>query len=547
MASHPAHIHREDYTPGPRAVTRRSRVAGWIFGTLAVLILAIFIASYFLDPIIRSRVENTMNEKLVGYHTSLARAHLQLLNGSLTLSGLLVKQNKHPSPPVADLPVMGFHIQWSELVLGRVVADVVLDSPHVHINLTQLRTESADPVPLSQKGWQDAVQSVYPFKINRFRIRDGEATYIDTDPNNPLYLKNISLRADNIRNIRSQHQLYPSPFHASAVVFDNGHLTIDGRGNFLDDPFPGVLTNYSVERIPLSKFETEIQRENLHVYQGMLQSNGVLEYSPKIARADVANATIDGVHLDYVHTTQSAADETKRIATVKTEAAEVNNAPGLDLTAHEVVLTHSEVKFLNEAADPHYRLTISDMNLRATNLSNHQSKGSANLQLSGKFMGSGDTTFTGVLRPENNGPNFDFDLASQNTDLTSLNDLLRAYGKFDVASGRVSVFSQVTVKDHYVNGYVKPLFTDITVYDSNKDAKKPILHQVYELAIGGAAKILKNHASQNVATRVDIAGPVNTPNLSTWQAIGQFLENAFINAIIPGYDRQVAQARHTPS
>jgi len=124
---------------------------------------------------------------------------------------------------------------------------------------------------------------------------------------------------------------------------------------------------------------------------------------------------------------------------------------------------------------------------------------------------------------------------------------LRAYGKFDVASGRVSVFSQVTVKDHYVNGYVKPLFTDITVYDSNKDAKKPILHQVYELAIGGAAKILKNHASQNVATRVDIAGPVNTPNLSTWQAIGQFLENAFINAIIPGYDRQVAQARHAPS
>jgi hypothetical protein len=529
------------------SVSRRSRVAGWIVGAFAFLILALFIASYFLDPFIRARVENTMNQKLVGYHTSLAHAHLQLLNGSLILSGLLVKQNKHPTPPVADLPEMGFHIQWSELVIGRVVADVVLDSPHVHINLTQLRAESADPVPLSQKGWQDAIQSVYPFKINRFRIRDGEATYIDDDPSRPLYLKDISLRADNIRNIRSQHQLYPSPFQATAVVFENGRLTIYGKGNFLDKPFPGVLANYSVERIPLGKFENVIERENIHVYQGTLQSKGVVEYSPKIARADVANATIDGVHLDYVHTVQSAAGETQRIDAVKTEAAKVNNAPGIELTAHEVVLTHSELKFLNEAATPHYRLTMSDTNLRATNLSNHQSKGSANLQFSGKFMGSGDTTFSGVLRPENQGPNFDFDLASQNTDLTSLNDLLRAFGKFDVASGRVSVFSQITVKDHYVNGYVKPLFTDITVYDSKKDAKKPILHQVYELAIGGAAKLLKNHSTQQVATKVDISGPVNTPNLSAWQAIGQFLENAFINAIVPGYDREVAQARHTPS
>ncbi len=546
MAGHTAHSDAA-FTLARHSVTRRSRVAGWIVAAFGVLIVAIFVASYFLDPFIRTRVENTMNEKLVGYHTSLAHAHLQLLNGSLILSGLLVKQNKHPTPPVADLPEMAFHIQWSELLIGRIVADVVLDSPHVHINLTQLRSESADPVPLSKEGWQDAIQSVYPFKINRFRVRDGEAIYIDTDPSRPLYLKDISLRADNIRNIRSRHQLYPSPFQANAVVFENGRLTIHGKGNFLDKPFPGILANYSVERIPLSKFENVIERENIHVYQGTLQSKGVVEYSPKIARADVANATIDGVHLDYVHTSQSAAGETRRLDAVKTEAAKVNNAAGIELTAHEIVLTHSELKFLNEAATPHYRLTISDTNLRATNLSNHQSEGTANLQLSGKFMGSGDTTFNGVLRPENQGPDFDFDLASQNTDLTSLNDLLRAFGKFDVASGRVSVYSQVTVKDHYVNGYIKPLFSDITVYDSRKDAKKPILHQVYELAIGGAAKLLKNHSTQRVATKVDISGPFNTPNMSAWQAIGQFLENAFINAIVPGYDREVAQARHTPS
>jgi hypothetical protein len=94
-----------------------------------------------------------------------------------------------------------------------------------------------------------------------------------------------------------------------------------------------------------------------------------------------------------------------------------------------------------------------------------------------------------------------------------------------------------------VTGYVKPLFTDIKVYDSKKDAKKPLVHKAYEMLIGGAAKVLKNRSTKQVATKINISGPVSTPNVSTWQAIGQFLVNAFVNAIVPGFDREVAQAR----
>jgi len=97
---------------------------------------------------------------LVGYHTTLNHAHLQLLDGSLTLYGLVVHQNKHPNPPVADMARMAFHIQWREIFTGHVVADVLLTHPRVHINLIQLRAEKADPVPLSQKGWQDAIQAI---------------------------------------------------------------------------------------------------------------------------------------------------------------------------------------------------------------------------------------------------------------------------------------------------------------------------------------------------------------------------------------------------
>ncbi len=518
-----------------------------MIAALAMLVVAVFVASYFLDPILRTRLEGAMNERLIGYQTRLDRAHVQLLSGTLTLSGLVVKQNAHPTPPVAVLPQTIFSIQWRELLSGHIVADLLLTHPNVHINLTQLRAEKADPVPLSKKGWQDAVEAVYPFKINLLRIENGEATYIDTDPQRPLHLSAISIRADNIRNIHHRGDIYPSPFHADSIVFERGRMTIDGKANFLAKPFPGILASYQVVQIPLSKFEPEVQRANLHVYNGILQSKGVVEYSPKIARVDVDNAAIDGIHLDYVHTSQSAAAESNRIAIVKADAAKVNNAPGVLLKAREVSLTNSELKFIDDAASPHYRFVISDANMRATNLSNHLSAGPARFEFNGKLMGSGDTTLTGVLRPDHEGPNFDFDLASSGTDLTSLNDFLRAYGKFDVASGSVAVYSQVTVKDHYVSGYVKPLFTDVKVYAEDKDKKKPILHQMKELMIGGAAKLLKNPRTQQVATKVDISGEVNSPNVSAWQAIGQFIENAFINAIVPGFDREVAAARQAHS
>lgn len=527
------------HSPPPRG----SRAANWVFGTIAAIILLIFVVSFFLDSMVRTRVMAQMNSNLVGYHTNLSRAHVQLLNGSLTLFGLIVIQDTHPKPPVADIPKMGFHIQWREIFSGRVVADLLLTHPHVHINLIQLRAEKASSIPLTEKGWQDAIQAVYPFKINLFRIRDGEFTYIDTDPERPLHLTDLSFRADNIRNIHYRDQEYPSPFHAESVVFEKGRMTIDGKGNFLEKPLPGLLAQYWVENIPLKEFEPELQRANFHVYGGTFTSKGQMEYNRQIRRYEVDEATADGVHLDYVHTSQTASAETQRMNIVKTTAAKVTNAPDTVLDVHQVSLVHSELKFIDDASNPHFKLAVTNLNLKARNLSNHLSTGPANLSLTGKLMGSGDTTMTGVLRPEKNGPDFNFDLTSVNTDLTSLNDFLRAYGKFDVASGHVSIYTQMSMKNRYMTGYVKPIFTDVKVYDPQKDKKKPILHQAYEMVLGGAAKLLKNRSTEQVATKVDISGPVNTPNISVWQAIGQFIENAFVKAIVPGYDHEVSQSR----
>ena len=92
-----------------------------------------------------------------------------------------------------------------------------------------------------------------------------------------------------------------------------------------------------------------------------------------------------------------------------------------------------------------------------------------------------------------------------------------------------------------MQGYVKPMFSNVEVYSAEKERGQPLLHKAKEAVVGLAAKVLKNRSTQQVATQVDISGRLDNPNTSTWQAFVQFLRNAFIKAILPGFDRQVGQ------
>src|SRR5258708_26820692 len=110
-----------------------------------------------------------------------------------------------------------------------------------------------------------------------------------------------------------------------------------------------------------------------------------MEYTPKIRRFNVDEAT-DGIHLDYVHTAQTATAEKQTVETVKKTAVKVVNEPDVDLKAREVNFVHSELKYLDEASNPHFALAISDMSLKATNLSNHLAQEPARVVLNGKLM-----------------------------------------------------------------------------------------------------------------------------------------------------------------
>lgn len=107
----------------------------------------------------------------------------------------------------------------------------------------------------------------------------------------------------------------------------------------------------------------------------------------------------------------------------------------------------------------------------------------------------------------------------------------------------MSVYSQIRIKNGYLRGYVKPLFKDVNVYESKQDKDKPFFKKLYERIVEGLGTLLENRKQDRVATVATISGPVGDPDSSVWQILGKVLENAFIDAILPGFEREIGLNR----
>ncbi|MGH7357996.1 MAG: AsmA family protein, partial [Candidatus Rokuibacteriota bacterium] len=464
------------------------------------------VGSFFIDEPLRRVVVRQMNRQLKGYSADIRKLSFHPIGLSLTLYDLRFLQEAHPEPPVFHAPRLDASVEWKALLRGRLVADFALTQPAVYVNLQQLRAEAADPTPVKDHGWQEAFQAIYPLKINEVRVTDGRITYVDEGPFAPLEVTRLNLTAQNIRNIRSKDRTYPSDVHLDAVVFQNGRVALDGHADFLAVPIPGIQGDVKLDAIALDYFKPVLNRGSVAIEGGTLSAAGAFEYGPTVRVADLKEAKVSGMKIEYVQTAQTAGVPEKAARKTAQAVQRANNAPDLVLRAGRVELVDSRVGFVNKRTAPAYRAFIDVARLHLENFTNHRTEGQMTATLDGRFMGSGATKATAHFRPEVDGPDFDLRLAIENTDLRTMNDMLRAHGKFDVVAGVFSFYSELAVKNAEVRGWVKPLFRDVQAYDPAQDRDKSAMRKLYEKVVTGVAKVMKNVPRKEVATEIDVSG-----------------------------------------
>jgi uncharacterized protein DUF748 len=524
-----------------RMTTRR-----WLLAVAALamlLLVASFIALFFVDEPLRRYTEAKMNASLEGYTARVGRMHFNPINFSMDVRDIVIAQNEHPDPPVASIERIYASVHWRALLAGRVVGDALIDHPAVVLNLTQARAEIADPTPVKDKGWQHALQSIYPLKINELRITRGDVTYQDQSPFKPVQIHDLEVAASNIRNVHSERGVYPSPMSLRARVFDSGSVAATGWADFLAEPYAAFMADITLDGIALDYLKPITNRYNLTVDKGTLSASGEVEIAPQFKSVKLWAATVDGIHVDYIHT-PAQAGAGKRATRETIQAADRAQDPGLEFRVDRLDIVKSNVGFVNKTTPQSYRVFISDAAATLTNLSSLPSGETAVATLHGKFMGSGPASAGFKLHPTRPGPDFDLAVQIDETDLRTMNDLLRAHGKFDVVAGHFSLYSELHARNRQIVGYVKPLFQDMEVYDAQQDRNKSIARKAYEAVVGAASKVLQNRPRDEVATRVEISGPLDNPNTSLLATIAGLVENAFFKAILPGFEAQLRRSHH---
>src|SRR6185369_4681767 len=199
-----------------------------------------YVIAFLIDEPLRRMTERQMNARMKGYTARIGRLNFHPIGFAVDLHDLVFVQDAHPDPPVLRVPQLTASVQWGALVHRRVVADFQVLAPAIYVDHTHLARELEDPTPVKEHGWQEALQAIYPLKLNELRIRNGSVTYVDTGQIRPLTLRRIEVVVNDVRNVRSAPDMYPSPVRIEATIFDEGRLQIEGQADFLRVPYAGV-------------------------------------------------------------------------------------------------------------------------------------------------------------------------------------------------------------------------------------------------------------------------------------------------------------------
>jgi len=72
-----------------------------------------------------------------------------------------------------------------------------------------------------------------------------------------------------------------------------------------------------------------------------------------------------------------------------------------------------------------------------------------------------------------------------------------------------------------------------------EDRDESFFQKAWEAVVGAAGSVLKNQKEDQVATKIPIEGTFKNPETRLLYAVGEVLRNAFVQALMPGIDREI--------
>lgn len=209
------------------------------------LILILIALRLYLPIIVKDNVNKVLSE-IPGYYGQVEDIDISLIRGAYVINGMyLNKVNAKTQIPFLKFPKTDISIEWKSLFSGHIVSEIIMSNPEIIYVQEDQSIAATEP---DADDWTKALTDLVPIDINHLTINNGKLAYLElnTDPNIDLQFNTLYLKADNLRNVKENERVLPSPITATAISIGGGEVKLNGNVNIVKE-IPDMDVSFSLE------------------------------------------------------------------------------------------------------------------------------------------------------------------------------------------------------------------------------------------------------------------------------------------------------------
>jgi len=219
--------------------------------TAPLIILVLLIAARIYLPYwLKDHVNEALAE-IPGYYGQVEDIDVSLYRGAYEIKGMYLNRvNADTQVPFLNFPSNDISIEWKSLFKGKIVSEIIMYKPEI----IYIFEDQNEEIPEEEGGsadiddWTKVLTDLVPIDINHFEAHNAKVAFVELqkEPNVDLYINNVELVADNLRNVVGANRTLPSPVTATGITIGQGSMKLDGKMNLVKE-IPDMDLSLSIE------------------------------------------------------------------------------------------------------------------------------------------------------------------------------------------------------------------------------------------------------------------------------------------------------------
>jgi len=230
----------------------KSLAKRWWFWLVVVIAAIIVVLHVYLAIWVRDYVNRKLSE-IPGYRAHVQAVTLHLWRGAYQIHNIDIKKTNGKVPePFFSAPLVDLSIQWHALIFERAAVGNI-EIHRAKMNLVNGPTPDSRQVDVDAP-WAQKIKQLYPLKINRFAVHDGEIHYREYvgDKAEDLPFDHVEMVGTNFTNSKKFSKSLIADIRIEGRPLRAG----DARAQISLDPYakrPTFAVNLEVKELPLVK------------------------------------------------------------------------------------------------------------------------------------------------------------------------------------------------------------------------------------------------------------------------------------------------------